>query len=223
MESSKEKIMIELEKTQKCLEWIKTMLFLDTNAEKATKRIVKRGQVYDCLLGIGIGSEESKKRPCVILQYDSANAKSPNTIVAPITHTKSNIPVVVPIEPKVNKDHEIILDGNVLLGNIVCVSKARLGEYKGNLNKDEMKNIDAAIGKSLDIKRHYDKLNNILNDKKDYIKKLKDKIAKLENQLNLQSEEISILEKIKHILKVSNTKDLPRKIEKILKDNMDNH
>ncbi|WP_275936034.1 hypothetical protein, partial [Clostridium haemolyticum] len=75
----------------------------------------------------------------------------------------------------------------------------------------------------LDIKRHYDKLNNILNDKKDYIKKLKDKIAKLENQLNLQSEEISILEKIKHILKVSNTKDLPRKIEKILKDNMDNH
>src|SRR3712207_8561901 len=77
MESSKEKIMIELEKTQKCLEWIKTMLFLDTNAEKATKRIVKRGQVYDCLLGIGVGSEESKKRPCVILQYDSANAKSP--------------------------------------------------------------------------------------------------------------------------------------------------
>ncbi|WP_420888763.1 hypothetical protein, partial [Clostridium haemolyticum] len=24
-----------------------------------------------------------------MLQYDSANAKSPNTIVAPITHTKS--------------------------------------------------------------------------------------------------------------------------------------
>src|SRR3712207_7639950 len=58
-------------------------------SEKATKRIVKRGQVYDCLLGIGVGSEESKKRPCVILQYDSANAKSPNTIVAPITDRKS--------------------------------------------------------------------------------------------------------------------------------------
>ena len=46
-------------KVQKCLEWLKTKLFLDLISSKAAKRIVKRGEVYKCNLGMGIGSEES--------------------------------------------------------------------------------------------------------------------------------------------------------------------
>ncbi|KOR25396.1 type II toxin-antitoxin system PemK/MazF family toxin [Clostridium sp. L74] len=219
--TEKKEIMIELSKAQKCLEWIKTMLFLDTNAKRAAGRIIKRGEVYKCKLGFGVGSEENKERPCVILQYDGANTTSPNTIVAPITHTAAKVPIVIPIADKADKDGNIILDGNVLLGNIVCVSKARLGEYKATLTSDEMKKVDAAIAKSLDIKRHYDKLNKIVNDKEDYIKRLKEKILKIQNQLNSQSKEISTLEKVKHMLEVENTEDLLNKIEKILKNNMD--
>lgn len=210
-------IMIELEKAQKCLGWAKTMLFLDTNSDNAAKRVVKRGQVYDCNLGFGIGSEENKKRPCVVLQYDAANATSPNTIVAPITHTGSNVPVVIPIADKTDADGNVVLDGNVLLGNIVCVSKARLGDYKATLTKGEMKKIDTAIARSLDIKRHYDKLNNILKDKENYIKKLKNKNLTLQKQLESQSEEISALEGIKSMLGISDTKDLLGRIEEILK------
>jgi mRNA interferase MazF len=164
---------IDLTKTQNYLEWLKDKLYLNAIAPAAQKRTVFRGQVYRCKLGTGIGSEECKERPCVILQYNSANKSSPNTIVAPITHTSATVPVVVPISDKLDSAGNTILDGNVLLGNIVCVSKARLGNYITDLTNDEMNKIDAAIALSLGIKHHYDTLQNMYNDKLDYIEKLK--------------------------------------------------
>ena len=172
---------ISLSKTQQYLDWLKTKLFLDSNAESAKQRVVKRGEVYRCYLGIGIGSEESKERPCVVLQRDKANLESPNTIVAPITHTSSTLPVVIPISPKYNNSGDVVLEGNVLLGNIACVSKARLGDYVAKLEPSEMRAVDEAIAISLDIKGLYDKLNNILNDKLVYIDKLKERIKDLES------------------------------------------
>ena len=77
---------IDLTKTQQYLEWLKNKLYLNAIAPSAKNRIIYRGQVYRCNLGIGVGSEECKERPCVILQYNSANKTSPNTLVAPITH-----------------------------------------------------------------------------------------------------------------------------------------
>ena len=156
---------IDLQKTQSYLEWTKTMLFLDSISSKAKQRIIKRGQVYRCNLGTGIGSEEGKERPCVILQRNSSNSKSPNTIVAPITHSSSTLDIVIPIQDKFDINQDLILDGNVLLGNVVTVSKARLGAYICDLNNSEMKAIDIALASSLDIKKHYDKLKAIHDDK----------------------------------------------------------
>ncbi|NLM76137.1 MAG: type II toxin-antitoxin system PemK/MazF family toxin [Clostridiaceae bacterium] len=176
-------INIDLAKTQMYLEWLKTKLFLDYNAHSARRRVVKRGEVYWCKLGQNIGSEECKERPCVVLQYDAGNVTSPNTIVAPITHSSSTLPVVIQISDKYDLAGNVILSGNVLLGNIVCVSKARLGDYITNLTPDEMKRVDEGIAISLDIKRHYDKLRNMYNDKLQYIEKLKSKISGLEEKL----------------------------------------
>lgn len=175
---------IDLTKTQQYLEWLKDKLFLNAISSSAQRRTVFRGQVYKCKLGIGIGSEECKERPCVILQYNSANKTSPNTIVAPITHTTSNVPVVIPIENKFDTQGKAILDGNVLLGNIVCVSKARLGDYITDLSTSEMKDIDKAIAISLDIKRYYDSLQNKYSDKLQYIEKLKSQRTVTQNELN---------------------------------------
>jgi len=186
-------INIDLGKTLKYLDWIKEMLFLDTKAISAKKRIVKRGEVYSCSFGMGIGSEESKERPCVIIQYDSANAYSPNTIVAPITHTSSSLPVVIEVKSQNNLDGSILLDGNVLLGNITCISKARLGKYITKLNQEDMLKIDASIAISLDIKRHYDKLRNIYNDKLNYIIKLKAKVSELEAELEKRDKLLELL------------------------------
>lgn len=175
---------IDLTKTQQYLEWLKDKLYLNAISSSAQRRTVFRGQVYKCKLGTGIGSEECKERPCVILQYNSANKTSPNTIVAPITHTTSNVPVVIPIEDKFDTQGKVILDGNVLLGNIVCVSKARLGDYIADLSTSEMKDIDKAIAISLDIKRYYDSLQNEYNDKLQYIEKLKSQRTVTQNELN---------------------------------------
>ncbi|SET23058.1 type II toxin-antitoxin system PemK/MazF family toxin [Anaerobranca gottschalkii] len=171
---------IDLSNTQQYLEWLKTKLYLDSIAPNAKNRVVKRGEVYKCNLGKGIGSEECKERPCLVIQNDAGNIRSPNVIVAPITHTNSTLPIVVPLANQYDSSGQILLNGNVLLGNIICVSKARLGDYVTKLNSDEMKKVDEAIAVSLDIKRHYDTLKNILDDKLDYIDKLKKKIRNLE-------------------------------------------
>lgn len=181
---------IDLHKTQKYLHWMKTKIFLDKISSRAKKRSVRRGEVYKCNFGYGIGSEEYKERPCVIIQRDSANSISPNVIVAPITHTSSTLPVVVPISDKKDKNNNVILDGNVLLGNIICVSKARLGDKITNLTKVELKKIDEAIAISLDIKHYYETKDNIVNDKLEYIDKLKDKINKLEDDLATKEAEL---------------------------------
>ncbi len=164
---------IDLSKTQQYLDWFKDKLYLNAIADTAKKRTVYRGQVYRCKFGIGVGSEECKERPCVILQYDSANKTSPNVLVAPITHSSSKLPVVVPIEDKKDKDGATILDGNVLLGNITCVSKARLGDYITDLTKKEIKAVDKALSISLDVWKYYQSLQNAYNDKLVYIAKLK--------------------------------------------------
>lgn len=190
---------IKLTKTQQYLEWLKEKIYLNAIAPSAKNRIIHRGQVYHCKFGIGIGSEECKERPCVILQYNSANRTSPNTLVAPITHTTSTLPIVVPITDKIDSSGKVILDGNVLLGNITCVSKARLGDYITDLTPNEMKAVDKAISISLNINRYYQTLQNSYNDKLQYIEKLKETRFKLQSDLSTQQTQIAefqaILEK----------------------------
>lgn len=209
---------IDLSETQQYLEWLKVKLYLNTLAPNAAKRVIKRGEVYKCQLGYGIGSEENKERPCVILQGDSANSTSPNTIVAPITHTNSSLRVVVPLANKYDLDGNLILDGNALLGNIVCVNKARLGDYITTLDPTEMKSIDTAIAYSLNIKHYYDTLNNIYNDKLTYISILKNKITTVEKNLREKENEIKILNKIKEELGLEDLNELEKEIRKLIKN-----
>lgn len=183
---------VDLSKVNKYLDWVKAMLLLDGKSSNAARREVRRGEVYKCNLGIGVGSEENKERPCVIIQNNSANKRSPNTIVAPITHTARSNPVVVPISDKFDNSGNLILDGYVLLGNVVCVSKARLGDYKAKLTTDEMKQVDIALSKAIGLCNYYDKFKNILNDKEDHILKLKNKIVELENELKNQVKDKAI-------------------------------
>jgi len=174
---------IDLHKTQQYIDWLKEKLYLNHIAKNAKNRQIRRGEVYQCKFGVGIGSEECKERPCLILQYDSANKTSPNTLVAPITHTLSTVPVIVPIVPKTDSSGKIILDGNILLGNITCVSKARLGNFVVKLSNDEMTAVDKAIAISLNIFRYYETLQNKINDREQFITKLQEQIVFLQNSL----------------------------------------
>ncbi len=140
---------------------------------KAKNRIVKRGQVYSCNFGVGIGSEMQKERPCVVIQNDIANLKSPNTIVVPITHDTSTLPCMAPITEKHDSNGKIILDGQVNTSNVICVSKARLGDYICDLSNDDLKNVEKSLARSVGLIQHYSVLQHKLEDKLNYIEKIK--------------------------------------------------
>lgn len=198
---------VELNKIQELLDWIKTKIFLNSKVEQANKRYVKRGQVYNCYCGIGIGNEIQKLRPCIILQNNIGNAKSGNVIVAPITHTYKNIPGIIKIKTYYNNDGGILLDGYVNTTNILCVSKARLENYITTISTAEMREIDIATAISLGLMHYYANLKKNLEDKMSYIQKIK-------NERNLAQDQI------KELLEISNKNNFCE-LKKLLKS-MDN-
>lgn len=201
---------IELGHVQKMLEWIKTKLYLDSVARSARSRSIKRGQVYRCNFGCGIGSEMQKERPAIIIQNDVANVHSGNTIVIPITHDTSTLPCVVNFTPLTDDAGNVILDGQANTSNMMCVSKARLGNFIGSLSKADMKKIDEATAKAVDLMGYYSDLAKRLDDKLEYISKIKmernkaqDELAEIRKILGLSSD-VSLTE---HISKIKMTLD----------------
>ena len=167
-------MLIDHIKIQKILDWVKDALRLDANVGSARNRHVRRGEVYRCNFGVGVGSEMQKDRPAVIVQIDSANRTSGNTIVVPITHDTSTFPCMVPITPVYESDGVTLkLDGQANTSNVACISKARLGDYIATLSNAEMKQIDKALAMSTGLLVHYTALESKLNDKINYITKLK--------------------------------------------------
>lgn len=186
---------IDFSKTNRLIEWLKKMIYLDTTVVSAQKRVVFRGQVYFCELGEGIGSEETKERPCIIIQNNLWNKNSGNIIVAPITNggILSNISVCIPNNKYKYTDKtgtQLYLSGNILLGNIVTVSKARLGDFVVDLSKEKslMEEIDEKIIISIGLYSKFKKLNDTISADKITIEKLK-------NQRNILTEELKNLKK----------------------------
>ncbi len=199
---------IELGQVQKMLEWFKTKLYLDSIAQHARSRTVKRGQVYRCNFGCGIGSEMQKERPAVIIQNDVGNNRSGNTIVIPITHDTSTLPCVANITPQTDSAGNVILDGQANVSNMMCVSKARLGDFVSSLSKADMKKIDEAIAKTIDLMGYYSDFTKRLNDKLEYISRIKDERNKAQDELDelRKTLELSKEESLKeYIVKMKNT------------------
>ena len=167
-------MLIEFNKVQKFLDWAKDALRLDSFVSNAQGRRVQRGQVYRCNFGIGVGSEMQKDRPAVIVQLNSLNYTSGNTIVIPITHDTGTMPCMVPITTVYESGGTTVrLDGQANTSNIACISKARLGDYVATLSGADMKAIDKALAMTAGLLPHYTDLQNKLNDKISYISRLK--------------------------------------------------
>lgn len=192
-------INVSLQKTQTHIDWLKQKLFLDSQSSNAKKRIIKRGQVYEVELGMGVGSEIQKCRPCLIYQNDIGNIKSSKTIVIPISHTKKDLGCLVPFTPKLDASGNILLDGFVNVSEIRAVDKARIQDYKCNLENSELKDVDAALARNLDIYKHYTAMKNKYNDKTEYADKLNNLIKDIKTLLNVEKNE-EILTKIQDLL-----------------------
>ena len=192
----------------KMLEWLKTKLKLDALSASAKRRTVKRGQVYRCNFGCGVGSEMNKDRPAVVIQNDIGNLHSGNTIVIPITHDASTLPCMVNISPQMDASGNLILDGQANTSNILCVSKARLGNYVCELPNSEMKKIDEALAKTVDVMKYYADVSKKLANRESYIEKIK-------NERNQAQDELTELRKI---LNIDDTISLKEFVEKMKKE-----
>lgn len=196
---------IDLSKVQKILDWVKSQLYLDATAPSAKSRLVKRGQVYRCNFGCGIGSEMQKDRPAVVIQTDPSNRSSGNTIVIPITHDTASMSCMAPITPQYDASGAVILDGQANASNLMCVSKARLGNFICDLPTADIKKIDEALAKTVDLMHYYSDLASRYNNKLQYLETVKnarnvaqDELSSIRTELGLSDNE-SILEAIKKL------------------------
>jgi mRNA interferase MazF len=174
----------DIDKIQNILSWVKKQILLDSISNNAKNRKVKRGEVYHCNFGFGIGSEIQKERPCVIIQNDVRNFNSGTVIVAPITHTEKALPCMAQITTQYNTDDSILIDGFANLSHIQTVSKARLGDYITKLPASDIRKINQAIYDTTGLMSEIKASEKKLNDKLEYIERLKEERNLAEDRLN---------------------------------------
>lgn len=196
--------------------WLKTKADLNSKSTSAAKRLVKRGQVYWCNFGVNIGSEMSKltPRPAIIVQNYIANKNSTNTIVVPITHDIGKLPCLVPITPASDSTGKVILDGQANTSNIICISKARLGDYITTLSNVDMKKLDESIAKSVELMHYYKELSDKNEKLSNFIITLKQQRNEAQDKLKSAEETMEELKKI--VESEMSDKDILLTIKKLL-------
>jgi len=132
------------ERFKNIIGWAGQMMEL-TIKEKLSKQInPKRGEIWTCNFGENVGSEVNKIRPVVVLQNNIGNAKSPTTIVIPITTREERQPTHVGLEDDDFVYVENCIKGTVLTEQIRIISKARLGRKIAELSENTVKRIEEA-------------------------------------------------------------------------------
>ncbi len=113
------------------------------------RRKFYRGEIYYVNLD-GIGSEERKKRPCVIVQNNIGNKFSPTTIICPISHKykETKQPTHIRVNSKIVTKK---VTGTIMTEQIKVVDKMRIGDKLGELTELGIEKLDKAIKISLDV------------------------------------------------------------------------
>lgn len=144
---------------------------------KKDNGILRRGDIYYadlCGLEQSLGSEQTGRRPVLVIQNDVGNLHSPTTIVAILTtKIKRNLPTHVVIRDFAG----LAQTSAVCLEQIKTIDKSRLENYCGNIGNKMMQEIEQAICISLGTKRdtNYEleivkrNLDNEIEDILDYI------------------------------------------------------
>ena len=112
---------------------------------------VLRGDVFIAVLDPVEGSEQGGTRRVVVVSRDALNKYSPVVCVCPITDAENKkriYPSHVPVPAGIGGQ---TIDGIVVCEQVRTISKTRLRELKGKLDKTFMTRIDAALKIALDL------------------------------------------------------------------------
>lgn len=109
----------------------------------------RRGEVWWVDWSPGRGSEQTGRRPAVVVQRDAGNLSEtyPNTIVAAVSRHGREIPLHVRIRQ--TRQNGLRAPSFVKCEQIFTVSKPRLGPRLGRLRPEEMSAVDRALRLSL--------------------------------------------------------------------------
>jgi mRNA interferase MazF len=112
---------------------------------------MRRGDVYEAVLDPPKGSEQSGRRPVVIVSRDAINQNASVVVVVPLTG-KENRKAIYPSQAEIRAgDGGLKKDSVALCEQVRAISNARLTKSLGHLSNSAVVKIDAALKIALDL------------------------------------------------------------------------
>lgn len=185
------------DKSEKLLEWSIRKIRLNRSFHLKNNKVIYRGEIYWRELGENIGSEESKRRPVVVIQNQKGNDNAPTTIVAPITNATINLPIAVPINREANPN----VTGTIDLGQVKVVHKSRLiGNSIDKLKNAELKKVDHALMKSIGTYQYLIHEQRKFQQKDNYARSLNRQLREIQQELGVNKNEdiLSAIQSLKN-------------------------
>ena len=105
---------------------------------------VYKGNFYYADLDPVIGSEQAGMRPVLVIQNNIGNKNSPTVIVAPLTASGNDKPLL-PTHVKIAASDGIYCDSIVLLEQVRTIDKQRLKNFLGRINMEQLWKVEKAI------------------------------------------------------------------------------
>jgi mRNA interferase MazF len=111
---------------------------------------IKRGDIFWVNWNPSRGSEQSGRRPALVIQNDTGNRTSPTVIVAACTTSLGkSYPFLISITAD---ESGLPKDSVINVSHIMTIDKNRLEDKCGRLNREKMDKVDMALKMSLGIK-----------------------------------------------------------------------
>ena len=109
---------------------------------------MKRGEIYSCNFGNGIGSEARGERPCIIVSNNRHNRFAPTVTVVPLTtgKYKANLPTHTEINCRG-------IMSTAMCEQIRTIDKKRLGGIIDKLKTAEIEELENALRVQLALNR----------------------------------------------------------------------
>ena len=111
---------------------------------------IRRGDVWWVTLDPTIGSELQKRRPCLVVQRDAANANSPTTIICPLTSARNRVADIIKVSVT-SSGAGLPTQSLVVCNQLRTVDRRRFGERIGSVSADEMSAVDRGLRAILDL------------------------------------------------------------------------
>ncbi len=105
---------------------------------------VYKGNFYYANLDPVIGSEQAGMRPVLVIQNNIGNKNSPTVIIAPLTASSNDKPLL-PTHVEITASDGIICDSIVLLEQVRTIDKQRLKNFLGRINTEQLWKVEKAI------------------------------------------------------------------------------